>query len=345
MLSGDLKPIRGLDAAEISDMSGLPLYRGKQILGWVSKGVVSFDQMLNIPKTIRESLTKIFYLDNYEIVVKQVSSQDGTVKVLGKLIDGNEVESVLMKYKYGYSACVSTQVGCKMGCTFCASAVGGFVRNLTAGEMLGEVYTLTSIAETKLSNIVLMGSGEPLDNINEVLKFIEKLIDPQFYGISGRSITLSTSGMVEEINALASMKLPITLAVSLHNPFDDERQVIMPIARKYTNSELIEAAHNYYKSTGRRVTYEYALIEKENDSIRHAQELSRLLKNRSAHVNLIPMNPVQSSSFKGSDQSRVRVFQDMLSKSKINSTLRRELGSDIKAACGQLKNNYRRGNG
>lgn len=332
-----MRDIRGVSAVSIAEEIGEPKFRGAQILGWISKGVHSFDEMVNIPIKIRKKLAAAFYLNNFVIVRKQ-QSQDGTIKVLGKMTDGSYAEAVLMKYAHGLSACISSQVGCKMGCTFCASTVGGLVRNITAGEMLGQILELTKICQKKISNIVLMGIGEPLDNLEEVLKFIEIVTDPDYYGISARSITVSTSGIVSRIRQLADKKLQITLAISLHNPFDEERQQIMPVAKAFSIKQLIDAAQYYFKQTGRRVTYEYAVIKGQNDQPRHAHRLGELLQNQNAHVNLIPINPVQHTDFVAPSDTITKEFRNILKSYKINSTIRRELGSDIDAACGQLRN-------
>lgn len=343
-----LKDIRNATPDEVVSELNLPKFRGNQIFGWIRDGVTSFSDMTNLSKELRKRLSERYYLENYRILERQ-DSTDGTSKVLGALSDGSLIESVLMKHKYGYSACVSTQVGCKMGCTFCASAVGGFHRNLTAGEMLGQVYELTRIAhpkgDSKLSNLVLMGMGEPLDNYENVLTFIRRLTDETYYGMSARSVTLSTSGIVPKIKQLAEEGIPITLAVSLHNPFQKLREQIMPVAKRYGIEELMDAAEYYGGKTGRRVTLEYALIKGVNDSKECAEELSRLVLERKRaffHVNLIPLNVHEDTAHKGVDMSSVRAFSNILSTNGVNVTTRRSLGSDIDAACGQLKNKWRK---
>lgn len=342
------RDIRNATPDEVVSELGLPKFRGSQIFGWIKNGVTSFSEMTNLSKELREKLSEQYFIENYRILERQ-DSADGTSKVLGALSDGSLIESVLMKHKYGYSACVSTQVGCKMGCTFCASAVGGFHRNLTAGEMLGQVYELTKIAypnrDAKLSNLVLMGMGEPLDNYENVLIFVRRLTDETYYGMSARSVTLSTSGIVPRILQLAEEGLPITLAVSLHNPFQESRERIMPVARSYGIDELMDAAEYYGTKTGRRVTLEYALIQGVNDSRAYAEELARLVLTRKReffHVNLIPLNAHEDTVHKGVDMSSVRAFSNILSINGVNVTTRRSLGSDIDAACGQLKNKWRK---
>ncbi len=299
--------------------------------------------MSNLPLALRERLAAEYSAQPFRVLTKK-ESKDGTVKVLGEFLDGNTAEAVLMKYSYGYSACISTQVGCKMCCAFCASAKCGFVRNLSSGEMLGEVFELTRLAGAKLSNIVLMGMGEPLDNYENVVLFIRRVTDQAYYGLSARSITLSTCGLTEAMDRLAGEGFQITLAVSLHNPFQAERREIMPIAGRYSIDEVLGAARRYFDSTGRRVTLEYALIAGENDSVAHAAELAARvasLGKQAFHINLIPLNAHEYTERRGSDRARVERFRGELASKGINVTVRRELGSDIDAACGQLKNNWR----
>lgn len=328
---------------ELAEFLGAEKYRGKQIFEWLRGGTTDFSEMKNLPAALRNRLNAEFSAKTYEVIAKRVS-KDGTSKVLGGFLDKNTAEAVLMKYVYGYSACISTQVGCRMGCTFCASAKCGFVRNLSAGEMLGEVYALTRLAGVKLSNIVLMGMGEPLDNYENVLLFLRRLTDPVYYGLSARSVTISTCGLVGAIDRLAGEKLQVTLAISLHNPFQAQRMEIMPVARSYSVGEVLDAARRYFDSTGRRVTLEYAMIADVNDTLAHARELARMLESlgRSAfHVNLIPLNAHELTEQRGSARARVEAFRSELAGLGINSTVRRELGADIDAACGQLKNNWR----
>lgn len=329
-------------AESLAESLGVPGFRGKQVFEWIRRGETDFSQMRNLPLSLRETLKSGYSADVFVEVARRRSA-DGTVKILGRFLDGNTAEAVLMKYSHGYSACISTQVGCKMGCEFCASAKFGFFRDLSDGELLGEVYRMTGIAGEKLSNLVLMGMGEPLDNYENVIRFLKK-VGSEYYGLSLRSITLSTCGMVGGIDRLASEGLPVTLALSLHNPFQEERVRIMPIGRRYSVSDVMDAAHRYFLRTGRRVTLEYALIRGQNDTVRHAKELIRLIRSRSTsgfHVNLIPLNAHELTEHKGSNKKEVSAFKRMLDEDGIHSTIRRELGSDIEAACGQLKNNWR----
>lgn len=336
-----MKDIRNMTQAQlIESMSkiGEKPFRGKQIYEWVSKGVADFEDMKNIPIALRTKLADHFYIDNYKIVEKQ-KAEDGTIKVLGALRDGNLIEAVFMTYKHGHSVCISTQVGCKMKCTFCASTLNGVVRSLTAGEYLGQIYALQRLTGERVNNVVLMGSGEPLDNYEETVRFIKMATDQDGLNLSIRSITLSTCGLAPEIRKLADEKFGITLAISLHNPFEIERSEIMPITRKYSIEMIIKAVDYYLEQTGRRVTFEYALIEGVNDSMLHAEQLGVLLKGKLVHVNLIPVNEVVEKNYKPTKMDRINAFKNMLeNKYHINTTIRRELGSDINAACGQLRN-------
>lgn len=315
-------------------------FRAKQVYEWVSKGATSFDDMTNLSQGLIVQLKRDFRLDNFKII-QTLKSEDGTIKVLGALWDENVVESVFMTYKHGNSVCVSTQVGCKMKCTFCASTLNGVVRNLTAGEILGQIYALQNMTGEHVNNVVLMGSGEPLDNYIESLKFIRLATDEKGLNLSGRSITLSTCGLATEIRKLAEEKLQITLAISLHNPIEDERLKIMPITKKHNLSDLMNSVDYYIERTGRRVTFEYALIDGINDTEHHAEVLGRLLKGKLVHVNLIPVNAVLENNFMPSSNNRIIGFKKVLmDKYRINTTVRRELGSDINAACGQLRNQH-----
>jgi 23S rRNA (adenine2503-C2)-methyltransferase len=315
-------------------------FRTKQIYVWVSKGINSFHDMTDIPIDLREKLSKIAFIDNVKIC-SILKSKDKTIKFLNRFSDQNVVESVFMGYKYGNSICISTQVGCKMKCTFCASAVGGFIRNLTAGEMMGQIFEAQNTTGKRISNIVLMGGGEPLDNFDEVLKFIHLVNEKYGLNISQRNITLSTCGLIPEIYKLADRKLKITLAVSLHNPFQVEREMIIPVAKMYPIEKLVDAAFYYFKKTGRRVTFEYALIRGLNDSQRHAEKLGKLVKEKLAHINLIPLNAVKENNYFPSNRNKIKIFKHILTDIyHINTTIRRELGADINAACGQLRNQY-----
>jgi 23S rRNA (adenine2503-C2)-methyltransferase len=293
--------------------------------------------MSNLTKTDRESLKNHYSITKLEIVKKQVSLQDGTTKYLFQLSDGELIESVLMKYRHGTSACLSTQVGCAMGCSFCASGQEGLIRNLTTGEMLDQIIAMSVDQSERISHVVLMGSGEPLQNLQDVVKLINIMNHKAGLHISMRHITLSTCGLIPEINQLAVYELPITLAVSLHAASDEVRRRLMPIARRYAIQELVEACDAYAQQTGRRVTYEYALIKGVNDSVSDMTTLAALLKNRLCHVNLIPINPVEGSHYLSGSSEDLKQLKDILESKGIPVTVRREMGSDIDAACGQLK--------
>lgn len=317
---------------------GLPAFRAKQIYEWLhKKNVDSFDKMTNIDKTLRQKLSQQFSISVPEIARKLVSKIDGTQKYLFRFNDGECVESVLMRYKYGNSICVSTQIGCAMGCTFCASTKAGRVRNLTAGEILGQVYRAQTDTGERISHIVLMGIGEPLDNFENVVKFLEMVSDKDGLNIGQRNISLSTCGVVPNIYKLAELDMQITLSVSLHAPFDDMRTKMMPINKKYPIAELIKACRDYVKTTGRRISFEYSLIKDVNDSPECAKALCELLKGMLCHVNLIPINTIEQSSYRKSDRKSIEDFKKIIEDHKITATVRRKLGADINAACGQLR--------
>ncbi len=315
---------------------GQPKFRAAQLWDWLYKGA-EFEEMTNLPESFRKELSAHFTTGKLDIRTKLQSSADGTVKYLLGLGDGNFVESVLMKYKYGYSACVSTQVGCKMGCTFCASTQAGFVRNLTAGEILGQILTMNADLRIRIGHIVMMGIGEPLDNYENVLEFMKKAQSGDGLGISYRNMSLSTCGLADQMVRLSEERLPITLSVSLHSPFDTQRTEMMPVNRKYPLDKLLDACNIYILNTGRRVTYEYALIEGVNDSKAHAARLVSLLKGKLCHVNLIPVNQVAGTGYEKASKKNISAFQEMLAGSGVNATVRRTLGQDIEAACGQLR--------
>jgi 23S rRNA (adenine2503-C2)-methyltransferase len=334
--------IRDLSLKEIEEFIvslGEPKFRAKQILKWIIIGIEDFDEMTDIPKKLRDKLKENFIIKNIFIEAKQESS-DGTVKYLLRLKDGNLIEAVLMRYSYGNSVCISTQAGCNMGCSFCASTIGGKIRDLSPGEMLGEVLAISRDQNIRISNIVLMGTGEPLDNFDNVLKFLELINSKEGLNIGMRHITLSTCGLVPEIKRLADLRLQLTLAISLHAPNDDKRKKIMPIANRYSMNELLEACRYYVEKTNRRITFEYALIKDINDSIEDAKELSKRLEGLLCHVNLIPVNPVSERNFERPDRKRIENFRDILESHGINTTIRRELGTDIDAACGQLRRRF-----
>lgn len=315
-------------------------FRAKQIFSWIYKGIFSFDEMKNLPKNLKEKLNSNFKVYIPEVVDVYSSNLDGTKKMLLKLEDGNLIESVIMKYKHGNTICVSTQVGCRMGCKFCASTIEGRVRNLTSGEILGQVLRAGEVEGERISNIVLMGSGEPLDNYDNVVKFLREVNAEYGLNIGQRHITLSTCGLVPKIRDLSNEGLNVTLAISLHAFSDEKRREIMPIANKYSISEILEECRNYIEKTNRRVTFEYSLVKDINDSKEDAKALSKLLKGILCHVNLIPVNEIKENSFKRSSEKTIEEFAQILKSAGIEATVRREMGSDINAACGQLRRSY-----
>ena len=316
-------------------------FRAKQIYDWIHvKLARNFDEMSNLSKPLREKLKAMCRLTALEPVQCLISRLDGTRKYLFRLEDGNIIESVLMKYKHGNSVCVSSQVGCRMGCRFCASTLDGLTRNMTPSEMLDEIYAIQRDLGERISNVVIMGSGEPLDNYDNVVRFIKMLSDDNGLHISQRNITLSTCGIVPKIEALAREDLSITLAISLHAVNDEQRRELMPIANKYSIKEILEACKNYYGHNNRRLTFEYSLVKGVNDSEAQARALAALLKGINAHVNLIPVNPIKERDFRQSDSDAVMNFKNNLEKYGENVTIRREMGRDIQAACGQLRKNY-----
>ena len=317
----------------------VPSYRADQVFGWLYKDISTFDEMLNVPKKLLENLTQDFFIGQMA-VFQSHRSHDGTEKYLLKCVrDDSVIEAVKMEYHHGISACISTQVGCEMGCVFCASGRDGLMRNLSAGEMIGQILAIQKHAKIRISNIVLMGAGEPLQNFEEVMKFLELVHDPQGLNVGYRHITLSTCGLVPEIYKLAELNLPITLAISLHSPSDTERSRIMPINKKYPLKDLIYACLAYVKKTKRRITFEYALIKGKNDSIADAEALIKLIKPVFAHVNLIPIN-ITDTKLRAPDLQWVQNFNEYLNSHGQNATIRRNMGSDINAACGQLRWQY-----
>ncbi len=316
-------------------------FRAAQVFSWLHKGA-GFDEMANIPKPLRERLKGECALGGAKII-KHQESRDGTVKYLYELEDGERVEGVRMKYKHGVSLCVSTQAGCEMGCAFCASTIGGCARNLLPGEMLGEVLAAQRDCEERISNVVLMGSGEPMLNLTNVLKFIRLLSLPDGLNISLRSVSVSTCGLPEGIARLADSGLPVTLAISLHAPNDEIRQKLMPVAQRIPIEAVIKAARGYVRGTGRRVIFEYALIAGVNDETAHARELAGRLRGLQCHVNLIPLNALPESELKGAAPERISAFLQALTDLHISATQRRSLGADIDGACGQLRRVYNGG--
>ncbi|MDD2393455.1 MAG: 23S rRNA (adenine(2503)-C(2))-methyltransferase RlmN [Eubacteriales bacterium] len=323
--------------------NGLPSYRADQIIKWKAHGIISFDEMSNIPVKIRGMLAERFYANGAEIAGKTESESNGTVKYILKLKDGNIIECVLMRYSYGNSVCISSHAGCRMGCSFCASAGAGFGRDLTFGEMLIQVMTVIKDSGEKISNIVVMGIGEPFDNYENLIRFIKEANDPDVLGIGMRRIAVSTCGLVPEMLKFTDEGLPVTLSVSLHAPNDVIRNKIMPVSLRYGIDELLEACRNHTEKTGRRITFEYILLKGVNDRDENACELALKLKGMLCHVNLIPANEFEQCGYEQSTAERVRKFRDILEEKGVNVTIRRELGADIKAACGQLRRNLVQG--
>lgn len=334
----DIKSLSFDELVALVNALDLPKYRAGQLFSWLHKfGVTDFSQMANIPKSIRSVLAERYYISGCSIEEKYVSRIDSTVKYLFRLHDGEYIESVIMKYKYGYTICVSSQVGCKMGCRFCASTLAGFKRNLTAGEIEGQIHAAQADLNIRISHIVLMGIGEPLDNLDNVIRFIENVNNDNGLNISARNITLSTCGIVPKIKTLMQLNLQITLTISLHAPNDEIRSRTMPVNEKYGVHELIAVCREYALRTSRRVSFEYTLIKDVNDSRECAEELSELIKGILCHVNLIPVNNVdERNNIRSTDES-VNNFLQILQKNGINATIRRTLGSDINASCGQLR--------
>lgn len=313
-------------------------FRTKQIYEWIQKrGISSYEEMNNIPKVLKEKLSDKYVIYPVEKERVQISSMDGTRKYLFKLFDNQLIESVFMKYEHGNSVCVSSQVGCRMGCKFCASTIDGVYRNLHAGEILGQIYEIEKDTNEKVSNIVIMGSGEPFDNFDNVTRFIELLTDDKGRNLSGRNITVSTCGLVPKIYEFADRGYAATLAISLHAPNDEKRKEIMPIANKYSIEEITKACKYFFEKTGRRLTFEYSLILGVNDTDKDAKELTNVLKGINCHVNLIPVNPIKERNFKQTRKEGVIAFKNKLEKNGINVTIRREMGRDIDGACGQLR--------
>ncbi len=333
--------IKSMTLGELKDeitAMGEKSFKAGQIYSWLHKhGAVSFDEMTNISKDFRSKLEKNYDIYTCSIEKKLVSVYDDTVKYLFRLHDGELIESVVMKYKYGYTICVSSQVGCKMGCKFCASGIAGFVRNLTASEILSQIYTAQKDLNIRISHIVMMGVGEPLDNFDNVMRFISLISNENGLNISMRNISLSTCGVVSGIYELMEKKLQLTLSISLHAPNDEIRNQTMPVNSKWNVDTLLKACRDYTKATSRRISFEYAMISGVNDSDECARELGRKLKGMLCHVNLIPVNSVKERDYKKSSDNRIAEFIKILEKFGINVTVRRTLGSDINASCGQLR--------
>ena len=332
--------IKSMTQEEITDAlraMGEPAFRGKQVFSWLHKGATDFAEMNNLSKPLREKLGKEFTITAPTVARKQVSRLDGTVKYLWELRDGNCIETVLMSYHHGNTVCISSQVGCRMGCKFCASTIAGKVRDLTPSEMLDQVLFTQLDSGKDISNIVLMGIGEPLDNFDEVMRFLENITSPEGVNIGMRNISLSTCGLVPKIDQLAEKKLQLTLSVSLHAPNNEIRSGMMPVNDAYPVEQLMQAVRRYQDTTGRRVSFEYSMVRGVNDSDACAKQLANLIRGMGAHVNLIPINPVDGSPYSATDAANVRRFQQKLESLGVNATVRRRLGSEISAACGQLR--------
>ncbi len=343
MAKTDIKSMNEAELEALLAEMGQPRFRAAQLFKWLQAGVEDFDQMTNIPKSLRESLKESCYIAGVTIERKLVSQIDGTVKYLYRLFDGELIESVLMKYEHGYTVCISTQVGCRMGCSFCASGLCGLKRNLTASEMLSQIMMAAKDNGIRVSNVVMMGMGEPLDNFDNSIRFLELVSNEKGLGIGLRHISLSTSGVVSGIEKLKEYNLPITLSISLHAPNDEIRSSMMKVNKRWNIDALLKACREYQKVTTRRISFEYALIENVNDSEQCADELAARLKGIMCHVNLIPANPVKENSFKKPDKNKIQKFRQLLEAKGLNATVRRTLGADIEASCGQLRNRAKEG--
>ena len=337
----DIKSLTLSELTQEMESIGEKKFRAAQIYSWLHERLVDdFDEMTNLSKGLREKLKENYELPHLTLVRVQTSKIDETSKFLFRLSDGNVIESVLMKYHHGNSVCISSQVGCRMGCRFCASTLDGLTRNLRPSEMLDQIYRIQRSTGERVSNVVVMGSGEPMDNYDNLVRFIRLLSDENGLNISQRNITVSTCGIVPKILKLADEGLSITLALSLHAPDDETRKTLMPIANSYSLSEVLPACKEYYKKTGRRLTFEYSLVQGVNDNLDEAKRLTALLKDMQGHVNLIPVNPIKERDFKQSNRDAIDAFKGYLEKHGINVTIRREMGRDIGGACGQLRKSY-----
>lgn len=337
----DIKSCNYEQVLELLEGMGEKPFRAKQIYQWMHEKLADdFEEMTNISKALKEKLQTTYTYTCLEPVEILTSQIDGTQKYLFALADGHVIESVLMKYKHGNSVCISSQVGCRMGCRFCASTIGGKTRDLKPSEMLDQIYRIQKISGQRVSNVVVMGTGEPLDNYDNFLKFVEILTDAHGLNISQRNLTVSTCGIVPNILRLAEEKLQITLALSLHASNQEKRRELMPIANRYDIEEVLDAIRYYYEQTGRRITFEYSLVGGVNDRKEDARELAELVKNMNCHVNLIPVNPIEERDYVESDKKSIREFQNRLERYNINVTVRREMGRDIQGACGQLRKSY-----
>ena len=337
----DIRSMTQEELGQVMESLGEKPFKARQLYQWIhQKAAGSYEEMTNLSKGLREQLKERYPYRNLQAVQVQTSKLDGTQKYLFRLFDGNVVESVLMRYHHGNSVCISSQVGCRMGCRFCASTLDGWTRNLLPSEMLSQIYEIGKITGERVSNVVVMGTGEPLDNYDNLLRFIRILTDEKGQNLSQRNITVSTCGLVPQIRQLARERLQITLALSLHAPNQEKREALMPIARRYELGEVMEACRFYFQETGRRMTFEYSLVGGENDSQRDAQELAELLSGFPCHVNLIPVNPIKERNYVQSDKKVILNFKKKLENYGINVTIRREMGRDIDGACGQLRKSY-----
>ena len=337
----DVKSLNLKELEEFLLSLGEKKFRAKQIYEWMHiHHVTSFDEMTNLSKNLRETLKEKADLIVLEEELVQISKIDGTRKYLFALADGNMIESVLMKYKHGNSVCVSSQVGCRMGCRFCASTLDGLVRNLTPSEILEQIYRIQESIGERISNVVVMGSGEPMDNYDNIVKFIELLTDEHGLHISQRNLTVSTCGLVPRMKQLADLKLQITLALSLHASSQEKRKELMPVANSYELSEVLDACRYYFDKTGRRITFEYSLVGGVNDTEEDAERLAKLVSGMNCHINLIPVNPIKERDYVQSDHEEILKFKNELEKKLINVTIRREMGRDIDGACGQLRKKF-----
>lgn len=336
--------IKSLTLPEVEQLlvsMGEKPFRGRQVYGWLHRRLaVSFEEMTDLSGKLKRALEERCEITALEIEMVQVSKVDGTRKYLFALGDGNMIESVLMRYRHGNSVCISSQAGCRMGCRFCASTLDGLVRNLTAAEMLDQIYCIQKDTGERVSHVVVMGTGEPLDNFENLLTFISMLTDEYGLHISQRNLTISTCGIVPNMRKLADKQLQLTLAVSLHAPTQEQREGLMPVAGKYPLAQVMDGARYYFSKTGRRITYEYALVGGQNDAPKDAAALAALLKGQNCHVNLIPVNPIRERDYVQSDREMILNFKNKLEKCGINVTIRREMGRDIDGACGQLRKRY-----
>lgn len=337
----DIKSFTSEELEQLIQTYGEKPFRGRQLYGWLHQKLAGdYEEMKNLPKGLRGKLSVDFPCYSLEPVEVHTSKTDGTQKYLFGLADGNVIESVLMRYHHGNSVCISSQVGCRMGCRFCASTIGGLTRDLTAGEMLDQIYRIQRLTGERVSNVVVMGSGEPLDNYDNLIRFIRILSDEGGLHISQRNITVSTCGLVPQMEKLGEEKLQITLALSLHAATDEKRRALMPVANRYTLEEVLGACADYYEKTKRRITFEYSLVGGENDTAKDAALLSEKIKGLNCHVNLIPVNPIKERNFRQSGKKDMVIFKNKLEKCGINVTIRREMGRDIDGACGQLRKSY-----